>query len=167
MRIQDRLDGRSRPGLADTTPTPHRCTGPQRQLGIHTTSARRPTRCVGRPQAAVATTTAQPTELKNMQATTCSGCGEPLPPPSPRGRPARYHGPACRQRAHRARLRAQAIDQDWAALDEVDVAIADVRRRMAHCRDPRPALARLLTAALGIANVHGVHLSPDPRIYKR
>lgn len=97
-----------------------------------------------------------------MQATTCKGCGKPLPPPSPRGRPARYHGPACRQKAHRARLRAQAIDQDWAALDEVDVAIADVRRLMATGRDPRPPLAHLLTAALRIANVHGVHLSTEP-----
>lgn len=94
-----------------------------------------------------------------MQATTCKGCGEPLPPPSPRGRPARYHGPACRQKARRARLRVQASNQDWAALDEVDVAIADVRRLMATGRDPRPALARLLTAALGIADIHGVFLS--------
>lgn len=94
-----------------------------------------------------------------MQATTCKGCGEPLPPPSPRGRPARYHGPACRQRAHRARLRAQASNQDWAALDEVDVAIADVRRLLATGGDPRSALARFLTAALRISNVHGVFLS--------
>lgn len=94
-----------------------------------------------------------------MQATTCKGCGEPLPPPSPRGRPGCYHGPACRQKARRARLRAQAIDQDWAALDEVDVAIADVRRLMATGQDPRPALARLLTAALGIADIYSVFLS--------
>lgn len=97
-----------------------------------------------------------------MPAANCEGCGAPLGPPSPRGRPARYHGPACRQRAHRARLRAQASNQDWVALDEVDAAIADLRRRMATGRDPRPALARLLTAALGIANVHDVLLSNDP-----
>lgn len=94
-----------------------------------------------------------------MQAATCQGCGEPLPPPSPRGRPARYHGSACRQRARRARLRAQANDQDWTALEGVDVAIADLRRLMATGRDPRPALTRLLTAALGIADLHGVYLS--------
>lgn len=94
-----------------------------------------------------------------MQATTCKGCGKPLPPPSPRGRPARYHGPACRQKAHRARRRAQAINQDWAALDELDVAIATIRRHLATGRDPRPALTRLLTAALGIADIHGVFLS--------
>lgn len=96
-----------------------------------------------------------------MQATTCKGCGEPLPPPSPRGRPARYHGPACRQKAHRARLRAQASNQDWATLDEVDMAIADVRQLMTIGGDPRPALARLLTAALGISSVYGVRLSTE------
>lgn len=96
-----------------------------------------------------------------MQATTCKGCGEPLPPPSPRGRPARYHGPACRQKARRARLRAQDSNQDWAALDEVDAAVADVRRLMATGSDPQSALARLLTAALGIAAVHGVILAAD------
>lgn len=77
----------------------------------------------------------------------------------PTRRPARYHGSACRQRARRARLRAQTEGQDWAALDEVDTAITDVRRLMATGRDPRPALARLLTAALGIADLHGVFLS--------
>ncbi|GAB3681606.1 hypothetical protein GCM10027597_27470 [Saccharopolyspora tripterygii] len=103
-----------------------------------------------------------------MQPATCQGCGEPLPPPSPIGRPARYHGPACRQRARRARLRAQTIDHDWAALDEVDTAVADVRRRMATGSDPRPAVARLLTAALGIASVHGVLLVTEPpRNYER
>lgn len=98
-----------------------------------------------------------------MQASTCRGCGEPLPPSSPRGRPAQYHGPACRQRAHRARLRAQALDQNWVALDEVDAAIADVRRLMASGRDPRSALMRLLTAVLDIATLHGVRLSTASR----
>ncbi|TWG07576.1 hypothetical protein FHU35_11193 [Saccharopolyspora dendranthemae] len=97
-----------------------------------------------------------------MQAAICQGCGEPLPPPSPRGRPARYHGPACRQRAHRARRRAHVIDRDWAALDDVDMAIADVRRLMATGRDPRSALARLLTAALNMANLRGILLSVEP-----
>jgi hypothetical protein len=96
-----------------------------------------------------------------MQAATCQGCGEPLPPPSPHGRPAKYHGPACRQKARRARLRAQTDCQDWAALDEVDTAITDVRRLMAIGRDPRTALTRLLTAVLAIANVHGVFLSTE------
>lgn len=98
-----------------------------------------------------------------MQAPTCKGCGEPLPPPSPRGRPARYHGPACRQKAHRARLRAQALGQDWIALEEVDAAITDVRRLMATGGNPRSALARLLTAVLDVASLHGVVLSIDSR----
>ena len=39
------------------------------------------------------------------------------------------------------------------------MAIANLRRLMATGRDPRPALASLLTAALEIADVHGVFLS--------
>lgn len=96
-----------------------------------------------------------------MQASTCQGCGEPLPPSSPRGRPAQYHGPACRQRAHRARLRAKELDQDWRALEEVDAAIADVRRHMAAGDDPRSSLTRLLTAVLQAARLHGIVLSAD------
>lgn len=103
-----------------------------------------------------------------MQAAICQGCGKSLPPPSPHGRPARYHGSACRQRAHRARRRVEASSQDLAALDEVDAAIADIRRLMATGRDPRAAVAHLLTTVLGIANVHGVFLSTElQRVFDR
>ena len=38
-----------------------------------------------------------------MAGPVCAGCGKPMPSRSRRGRPATYHGPTCRQRAHWAR----------------------------------------------------------------
>jgi hypothetical protein len=57
----------------------------------------------------------------------CAGCGRELSPGSGRGRPARFHDAACRQRAHRARLaseRAEAVT----ALAAVEEAVSEVRR---------------------------------------
>lgn len=59
----------------------------------------------------------------------CAGCGEMLPRPTGRGRPATYHGAACRQRARRARLAADpARTSLLALLDRAGRAVADARR---------------------------------------
>ena len=59
----------------------------------------------------------------------CAGCGKELPPNAGRGRPARFHGAACRQRAHRARLASERADA-VAALVAVEDAVSEVRRAL-------------------------------------
>lgn len=60
----------------------------------------------------------------------CVGCGQPLPlEASTRGRRQRYHGPACRQRARRARLHASDQHRETlAALERAESVIARLRR---------------------------------------
>ncbi|SMD19055.1 hypothetical protein SAMN05660733_05401 [Lentzea albidocapillata] len=56
----------------------------------------------------------------------CTGCGQPLEAGSKRGRPARYHNAACRQRARRARVATRHGDV-LAAVAAVEAAAAEVR----------------------------------------
>ncbi|WP_290050077.1 hypothetical protein [Amycolatopsis solani] len=79
-----------------------------------------------------------------MTGPVCAGCGKTLSRPSGRGRPATYHGPACRQRARRARLatdpsRADLLD----LLDRAGRAVAAARRAAMSGADPNAALAEL------------------------
>jgi hypothetical protein len=79
-----------------------------------------------------------------MANSVCAGCGKALPSRSGRGRPATYHGPACRQRARRARL---ATDPGRAELlsllDQAGQAIATARRAVISGDNPHAALAEL------------------------
>lgn len=93
-----------------------------------------------------------------MSAQNCVGCGERLSPGSCRGRRARYHGPACRQRARRARLRTEQ-GHAWAALERVDAAMVTARRAMANGADAKPAIQQLLSAATNLAELHGIATS--------
>lgn len=78
----------------------------------------------------------------------CAGCGEVLPSPKERGRPARYHGPACRQRARRARLAANHVRTNLLVLlDRAGRAAADVRRAVTTGEDARAALGELAAVA--------------------
>ena len=57
----------------------------------------------------------------------CAGCGLELPPKiTGRGRPARFHNGACRQRAHRAK--ASQPTAVLAALDAIEAAVSEIRR---------------------------------------
>lgn len=80
----------------------------------------------------------------------CAGCGEMLPRSSGRGRPAAYHGPACRQRARRARLAADpACTSLLALLDRAGRAVAGARRAVTSGEDARA----VLTAVAELAQV--------------
>lgn len=93
-----------------------------------------------------------------MPALACLGCGEPLPPGSGRGRRARYHGPACRQRARRARLQVEQ-GREWEALERADAAMVTARRAMTNGADATPALQALISAAMDLAELHGITAS--------
>src|SRR5271168_2159105 len=96
---------------------------------------------------------------------TCAGCGTALPTRPRRGRPARYHGPACRQRAHRARV---AFDggEHLALIEAMDTALGAVRRQLLLGRElpdsTVAALGRVLVAlgehpALDTADAGSTH----------
>jgi hypothetical protein len=95
----------------------------------------------------------------------CAGCGKPLPRPSGRGRPATYHGPACRQRAHRARLTAEPGRAELLALlDRAGLAVAAARRAAMCGDDPHAALMELATVA-ELANVGlATDVAPPPNV---
>jgi hypothetical protein len=57
----------------------------------------------------------------------CAGCGQELPVRGTRGRPARFHNAACRQRAHRAR-QASRHHEVLAAIAELEAAASELRR---------------------------------------
>lgn len=87
----------------------------------------------------------------NVVESVCAGCGKKLPRREGRGRPATYHGPACRQRARRARLAADPARADLLALlDHAGRAVADARRAATTGEDARAALAEL-TAVIELA----------------
>ncbi|HEX5116059.1 MAG TPA: hypothetical protein VFW65_12750 [Pseudonocardiaceae bacterium] len=75
----------------------------------------------------------------------CSGCGQPLTTRSQRGRPARYHGATCRQRARRARL---ATDQHatLGTLTALETAVRELRHALLTNQDTSPARSRIATA---------------------
>lgn len=75
----------------------------------------------------------------------CTGCGQPLATGANRGRPARYHNAACRQRARRARIATQHGDV-LAAVAAVETAAAEVRHAVLADGDVDQA-ARLFTRA--------------------
>ncbi|WP_216213773.1 hypothetical protein [Amycolatopsis aidingensis] len=77
----------------------------------------------------------------------CAGCGQPLPERavSGRGRRPRYHGPACRQRARRARISSERGDA-LTAVAEVEAATAALRAALLAGADPAAEVERLRTA---------------------
>lgn len=72
----------------------------------------------------------------------CAGCGDDLPAGAGRGRPARFHGPTCRQRARRARLASRNADA-LAAVAAVESAASELRRVLLAHGDAREAGQRL------------------------
>lgn len=94
----------------------------------------------------------------------CAGCGKTLPPPTGRGRPATYHGPACRQRARRARLAANPDRSDLLTLlDRASQAVAAARRAAISGHNPAPALAEPATVAEIVAVGHVADNAPGRR----
>lgn len=85
----------------------------------------------------------------------CAGCGSPLPAGSGRGRPARYHNAACRQRARRARL-ATANSELLDALAAVESATSEVRRAVLAGESPNEAGHQLAWAAAKLAQRLGL-----------
>ena len=81
----------------------------------------------------------------------CSGCGLELPVGAARGRPARFHGAACRQRARRARL-ANTNAGLLAAVTAVEAAVSVMRRMvLAGEQPPADAGSRLHQTAAELA----------------
>ena len=74
----------------------------------------------------------------------CAGCGLELPPKTGRGRPARFHNGACRQRAHRAKA-SQPIAV-LAALDAVETAAREIRWAVLTSSPTRQAAHQLADA---------------------
>jgi hypothetical protein len=81
----------------------------------------------------------------------CVGCGEPLLPGAARGRRARNHGAACRQRARRARLHVER-GQAWEALERVDAATVAARHAMTASAVPHEAIRTLVAAVSDLAS---------------
>lgn len=82
----------------------------------------------------------------------CAGCGQPLPAGANRGRPARYHNAACRQRARRARLTTRHGDV-LAAVAAIETAAAEVRRALLADGDAERAASQLTQAAAELAQL--------------
>jgi hypothetical protein len=89
---------------------------------------------------------------------TCPGCGLPLLEGSRRGRPARYHNAACRQRAHRARL-VNSHSQELDALAAVESAASEVRRALLAGESPDEAVRLLAETATALTRRLG-HSEP-------
>jgi hypothetical protein len=84
-----------------------------------------------------------------------TGCGHELPARASRGRPARFHNAACRQRAHRARHASRHHDA-LAALTALEAAASELRRTLLTGSDTTEAGSRLVASA---TTVHA--LLPD------
>ncbi|PWK82249.1 hypothetical protein C8D88_114117 [Lentzea atacamensis] len=89
----------------------------------------------------------------------CAGCGRPLLLGTKRGRPARYHNAACRQRARRARLATDHGDV-LTAVAAVESAAAEVRHAVLANRDTAQAASRLAGAAAELARL----VTPAPTV---
>lgn len=89
----------------------------------------------------------------------CAGCGQSLLVGAKRGRPARYHNAACRQRARRARLATDHGDV-LAAVAAVEAAAAEVRHAVLTNNDTTQAASRLTGAATELARL----VTPAPAI---
>lgn len=79
----------------------------------------------------------------------CTGCGRELPAPASRGRPARFHNAACRQRAHRAR-RASHHHGVLAAITELEAAVSELRRAVLTGSDTTETSHRLGRASAAV-----------------
>ncbi|GAA3430987.1 hypothetical protein BJ998_000865 [Kutzneria kofuensis] len=93
--------------------------------------------------------------------TQCLGCGEALSAGASRGRPARYHGPTCRQRARRARLaviNSEVLD----AVAVVESTISEVRRAVLAGESPGEAGHQLVRAAAELAERLGLSGAGSP-----
>ena len=90
----------------------------------------------------------------------CVGCGQPLPPNSGRGRPARYHNATCRQRSRRARLaNGHALTLDL--LTSLETAARELRRALLTDHDTTDAYARLAQTARDLAGrLDPLHTGP-------
>jgi len=75
----------------------------------------------------------------------CTGCGRELLAQASRGRPARFHDAACRQRAHRAR-RASRHRGLLAAIAELEATASELRRTVLTGRDTADAGSQLARA---------------------
>ena len=83
--------------------------------------------------------------------TICAGCGTDLPTPRPtRGRPARFHNAACRQRARRAR-RAGSNGDLLAAIADLETATSELRRAVLTGADTAQAGRHLADASMTVA----------------
>jgi hypothetical protein len=72
----------------------------------------------------------------------CGGCGHELPAQASRGRQARFHDAACRQRAHRAQ-RASSHRGLLTAIAELEAAASELRRAALTGSDTAEAGSRL------------------------
>lgn len=82
----------------------------------------------------------------------CVGCGRSLLERQSRGRPALYHGPACRQRARRARLGTDPGRIELLAVAErAEHASRALRRAVTTSQDHDAAVTELLAAAATLA----------------
>lgn len=89
----------------------------------------------------------------------CMGCGQPLAAGSKRGRPARYHNAACRQRARRARV-ANSHGDVLAAVAAVEAAAAEVRHAVLTDGDAGQVARQLTRAAAELARL----VTPAPAV---
>jgi hypothetical protein len=76
----------------------------------------------------------------------CAGCGQLLHVRRSRGRPARFHNAACRQRAHRARQASRHHDV-LVAIAELEAATSELRRTVLTDADIDDAGRRLARAS--------------------
>ena len=98
-----------------------------------------------------------------MAGPVCAGCGKTLSTPGGRGRPATYHGPACRQRARRARLAADPARAGLLGLlDRAGRAVAAARRAVTSGDDPSAALAELAVVAEIVNASHATEAAAAP-----
>jgi hypothetical protein len=92
----------------------------------------------------------------------CAGCGQPIADAAlsgrgaGRGRPQRYHGPACRQRARRARRTSEHAEL-LAVLDRLDTTVSSLRRAVLSGAD----VSALIDELAGITAE--VVVTADPR----
>jgi hypothetical protein len=92
----------------------------------------------------------------------CIGCGRSLPERQARGRPAHYHGPACRQRARRARLGTDPGRVELLAVaEQAEHAAIALRRALTTGQDHDAAVTELLAAAATLATMRD-HNNEDP-----
>lgn len=97
----------------------------------------------------------------------CPGCGQPLTDRvgNERGRRPRYHGPACRQRARRARITNQ-HGEALKALEAVESAASALRAALLAGADPTRSVEDLRAAAdaVALSLAHPTQTPPAERV---